>query len=488
MKPMCTIARCVLAGSILAVPALGAPSTTLVSATLSGAAGNGPSISPSVSADGRYVAFFSWAGNLVSDDQSSIGDIFVREVTTGGVRLISKSTAGVQANAISTKPAISANGRYVAFQSTASNLVSGDTNGKTDIFVRDLEANVTTRVSVSTAGAQASGDSLNPAISADGRFVAFESDASDLVPGDTNAARDIFVRDTVRSTTSRVSVASNGAEANNSSGNSAISADGRIIAFQSGASNLSRLDTNNFSDIYVRNTQVPATVLVSRPDAGGAADGPSYSPAISADGNTVVFESLASNLDASDTNGFSDIYSVRLSPLSVARVSVSADGVQGNGDSTKPKVSADGTVVSFHSTASNLVPGDTNGHADIFARRASGAVRRVSVASSGAEGNGVSETHDLSGDGRMIVFDSGSSNLVSNDENGVFDVFLYAPFDGSAYPYILAEAVSALLVSGGLERVNDVDRMNLENPPGRKVNLLDAAWIARKASGVLPNP
>jgi Tol biopolymer transport system component len=226
-----------LALNAMSVPtagAAGSATTQRVSVATGGAQGNNMSGwrgAPVTSADGRWVAFDSLASNLVAGDTNAIDDVFVRDRTTGTTERVSVSTSGAQGNAISNAPAISADGRFVAFESSATNLVRGDTNGASDIFVRDRQARTTERISVATNGAQANGASHQAAISADGRFVAFASDASNLVPSDTNNTTDIFVRDRQTHTTERVSVSSNGIEGTGFSADPSLSADGRFVAF-----------------------------------------------------------------------------------------------------------------------------------------------------------------------------------------------------------------------------------------------------------------
>jgi Tol biopolymer transport system component len=229
-------------------------------------------------------------------------------LAAGSAMRISVSSSGVQANGDSLEtPSISADGRYVAFESAASNLVAGDTNGSRDIFVRDRTSNTTTLVSVGLSGAQSDGVSTTPSISADGRFVAFTSNATNLVAGDTNSAYDIFVRDTTANTTTRVSVSTSGAEANNSSYRPSISADGRYVAFDSLASNLISGDTNSTYDIFVRDTTANTTTRISVGPADVEGNGISLNASISADGRHVVLTSNATNLVTGDTNSAYDI-------------------------------------------------------------------------------------------------------------------------------------------------------------------------------------
>jgi Tol biopolymer transport system component len=303
-------------------------------------------------------------------------------------------SAGTEGNSFSVVPSLSPDGRFVAFRSGASNLVAGDTNGVTDIFVRDTCVGglagctpSTIRVSVDSARTEGNRDSGNTAISADGRFVAFGSGASNLVAGDTNGTSDIFVRDTCvggpagcTPSTIRVSVDSAGTEGNSGSFFPSLSPDGRFVAFRSGASNLVAGDTNGTHDIFVRDTCVggpagctPSTIRVSVDSAGTEGDSISTSPSLSADGRFVAFASLASNLVAGDTNGAQDIFirdtcvgePVGCTPSTI-RVSVDSGGTEGDSSSTSPSLSADGRFVAFASGASNLVAGDTNSVQDVF--------------------------------------------------------------------------------------------------------------------------
>ena len=284
--------------------------TERVSVASDGSEGDSDSYSSaiSISGDGRYVAFESYASNLVPGDTNDMGDIFVHDRVTAETTRVSVDSAGNEGNAWSYGVAISADGRHVAFRSYASNLVPGDTNDMGDIFVHDRQTGETTRVSVDSAGSEGNGWSEYPSISADGRFVAFESYASNLVPVDTNDTMDIFVHDRQTGTTERVSVASDGSEGDSGSYSSAISADGRFVAFESGASNLVPGDSNEMTDIFVHDCQTGTTERVSVASDGSEGDSGSYSSAISADGRFVALSSYASNLVPGDTNGTEDIF------------------------------------------------------------------------------------------------------------------------------------------------------------------------------------
>jgi Tol biopolymer transport system component len=254
----------------------------------------------------------------------------------------------------------------VAFNSDASNIVPGDTNNSFDIFVRDRLTNTTTNVSVDSAGNQGDGQSFTPSISADGRFVAFISNASNLVPGDTNRYTDIFVRDTLTNTTTRVSLDSAGNQGNYHSYNPSISADGRFVAFSSVASNIVPGDTNNSFDIFVRDRLTNTTTGVSVDSAGNQGNLQSGSPSISADGRFVAFTTNASNLVPGDTNINRDIFVRDTLTNTTTLVSLDSAGNQGNSYSIFPSISADGRFVAFYSKSSNIVPGDTNNTDDIF--------------------------------------------------------------------------------------------------------------------------
>jgi Tol biopolymer transport system component len=372
------------------------------------------------------VAFDSDATNFVSGDTNGATDIFLRDLVSGLTTRASVGAGGVQGNNRSSGPKFSTNGRILSFTSDATNLVAGDTNGLTDIFVRDLNAAQTTRVNVSTSGVQANDFSFEHAINQDGRFVAFSSSASNLVAGDTNQLSDIFVRDRVAGTTVRVNVSSNGAEANGNSSAPALSADGRFVAFASGSNNLVPGETSGQTQIYVRDRTAGQTTLVSVSNGGAEGNfGVSTPPSISADGRIVAFSSFSTNLAPGDDNFQEDVFVRDRTTGQTTRISLGVNGVEGNGFSANPVVSADGRLVAFVSDANNLVPGDNNNSVDLFVfDRATGRTTRVDVASNGAEADArVILTAQISADNRLIVFDSSATNLVPGDTNDWTDVF-----------------------------------------------------------------
>jgi flagellin-like hook-associated protein FlgL len=336
-----------------------------------GTQGNGDSstFSPaSLSADGRFVVFQSDATNLVAGDTNAASDIFVHDRLTGQTTRVSVDSSGTQASGGSSfDPAISADGRYVVFESSATNLVAGDTNARSDIFVHDRLTSQTTRVSVDSSGTQANGESDLGSVSADGRYVAFYSSASNLVAGDTNAALDVFVHDRQTGQTTRVSVDSSGIQATGGdSDDPTISADGRYVTFESDATNLVAGDTNAATDVFVHDRQTGQTTRVSVDSSSTQGNDRSFDAAISADGRYVAFESDATNLVAGDTNAAKDLFLRDLHTGQTIRISVNSSGTQGNGSNDGAAISADGRYVTFYSSASNLVNGDTNGVKDVF--------------------------------------------------------------------------------------------------------------------------
>jgi Ca2+-binding RTX toxin-like protein len=409
---------------------------SIVSVDSAGNLGNSFSYNPSISADGRFVAFLSNASNIVPGDTNRQTDIFVRDTLTNTTTGVSVDSAGNLGNLQSLGPSISADGRFVAFYSYSSNIVPGDTNDTYDIFVRDTLTNTTTRVSVDSAGNQGNIGSNSPSISADGRFVAFYSSASNIVPGDTNRTEDIFVRDTLTNTTTRaVDRASDQAFGNSFFNPPSISADGRFVAFDSGGSNIVPGDTNNTGDIFVRDTLTNTTTRVSVDSAGNQANDASNSPSISADGRFVAFDSSASNIVPGDTNNTEDIFVRDTLTNTTTGVSVDSAGNLGNSYSNNPSISADGRFVAFQSGASNIVPGDTNNTGDIFVRDTlTNTTTRVSVDSAGNQGNFGSGGPSISADGRFVAFLSNAFNLVPGDTNNTFDIFVA---DNSSTPNVI---------------------------------------------------
>lgn len=339
------------------------------------------------------------------------------------------------ANLASANAAISADGRFIAFHSAASNLVSKDTNNKQDIFVFDRNMKIMERVSVSTNGIEANHYSIRPSISGDGRYVAFMSLATNLVENsDNNHQLDVFVHDRNEKTTELVSVSVDGTAGNTKSLNPVISTDGVHIAFESFANNLIENDTNENADIFVRNIIEKNTEVVSLSTTGQQANHGSASPAISSDGRYVLFHSPARNLvpidnkrsDASEWN-FSDVFLRDRKLGKTEIISVNRKGKPGNHPSMNPSVSSDGRFVAFASMANDLVPnypdgpleiigkGLTASRIDIFVRdREIGVTKLVSTDKDGMPGNHQSQAPKISSNGRYVTFQSAASNLTES--------------------------------------------------------------------------
>lgn len=403
-----------------------------VSVATSGAQANhdAQTFGPSLSADGRFVVFYSHAANLVPSDTNGNTDVFVRDRQTGETSRVSVSTAGMQGNSFSNSPSISGDGRYVAFFSGASNLVDVDSNGRSDVFVHDRNTGTTTLVSVTGGGAQGNQDSYQPVISADGSTVAFVSSASNLVIGDSNVESDVFVKDLTTSTVTRVSVASDGSQSNGYASLGDISGNGRLVTFSSPASNLVPGDTNGQHDIFLHDRQTSSTERISL--SSGGAQGSRYSegPSMSSDGRFVAFTSLAPDLVAGDSNNNRDVFLRDRATGTTTLVSRSSAGIQGDRESAGSSISKDGRFISFGSASTNLVADDTNNPeasdpGDAFLHdTGTGLTTRVSLSTTGAQGNDHSSPGPLSADGSVVVFSSRATNMVDDDTNGRWDVFV----------------------------------------------------------------
>lgn len=400
---------------------------SVVSRNEAGEAATQPSLFPVISADGRRVVFECDAANLVPGDTLGFRDIILRDTIAESVARVSARPDGAEANDFSRYPVLSSDGRFVAFSSRASNLVPGEANRLYDVFVSDDSTVPPTMVRASSSPVGQPGDahSLWPAISADGRFVAFESRASNLVTGDTLGFYDVFVFDRCANSVRRVSVSASGGEANGASTRPSISGDGRFVAFFSSASNLVAGDFNGVSDVFVFDCRTGTTERVSVSSSGIESDGDCRRPSLSADGNRVAFVSFASNLAPGDTNGLKDIFVRDRVAGTTVRVSESTAGAQGNGRSQYPSISADGRFVVFESNARNLVSFDGNNRLDVF--RHDLATRETILVSSrpdGTSGVGDSAHASVSADGSAVSFDSDVPDLAPGDANGVRDAFV----------------------------------------------------------------
>jgi Tol biopolymer transport system component len=377
---------------------------------------SGNNDTPVISADGRYIAFASNASNFSSIDYGSDSDIFVFDRQTRMISMVSVASDGTVGNGISTHPAISADGRYIAFQSLATNLVANDTNNDYDVFLHDCLTNETKLVSsTSNQYPPAIGRSISPSVSADGRYVAFTSDASNLVLlSDFNSTSDVYRRDMQTGATILVSAQTNSTSGNLRSGTPKISGDGRYVAFVSSATNLvSNSDTNGALDVFVRDCQSGTTTLVSESYNGHAGNSTSQDPGISRDGRYVSLTSYAGNLVTNDNNSVTDIYVRDIVTHSTTRASFAPDGNEWDRHSFNPSISANGRYLSYTTYG-------TDG-----------------VNNQNVKGNHDSTYSTISANGKYVVFESDSTNLVTGDSNGFKDVFLRGPLTDFPWPMFL---------------------------------------------------
>ena len=350
-----------------------------------------------------------------------------------GTKRVSIGNDGKQGKYGSYAPSLTPDGRFLAFESESANMVSGDSIAYKSVFVRDMQTGQNSLISIASDGTQANGISRNPTISSDGRYVAFESEANNLVEGDTNNFPDIFVNDRQSGTTKLISIGFDGAPANERNTSPSISSDGRYVVFYSNASNLVNDDNNGYTDVFVYDRQTDQTELVSVSSDGTQGNTNTFSRSISGNGRFVAYASHASNLVADDLNGKEDIFIHDLETGITELISVASDGTQGNDNSGSPSISFDGRYVAFNSYSGNLVDNDTNDYCnygvtckDVFVRdRQSGTTERISISSNGAEGNDYSSDPRISIDGRYIAFGSKASNLVPWDNNGFHDVYVH---------------------------------------------------------------
>jgi hypothetical protein len=418
------------------------------------AEGNASSYFPSTSDDGLLVAFVSNASNLIPDDTNERDDIFVVDRSSGEVVRASVSSAGEEAettdrNGQAWLPQISGDGGSVLFSSYASNLVADDTNGVTDLFVHDLNSGETERVSVSSSGAQSNSEPFDAAINASGRFVAFSTLATTLSKDDAPNQWDVFLHDRKTGRTRWISRGFRGGKADDSSWRVSISSSGRYIAFDSDASNLVENDGNGTIDIFRYDRRTGKTILVSKGKNGEPADKGSFDPSISADGDLVVFQTGARNLvKQPDGNHARDVYLRDIDRKRNRRISLGIGGYEPDGSSFAPRISADDRFVTYESDASNLVASDTNNVRDVFVfDRVGRSTTVVSVNDAGESGDDRSLNGGISADGCVVVFGSAAANLVEDDMNDSRDVFarlgLMKSCYGSPHPAACVSSSSA---------------------------------------------
>ncbi|HVH32815.1 MAG TPA: hypothetical protein VM847_01735, partial [Tahibacter sp.] len=527
--------------------------------------------SQGLSADGRFVVFSSVASDLVGDDSNGVEDVFVRDQLTGTLRRVSVTAAGVQGNGASRLPSISANGRYVSFQSEASNFFAGDGNDK-DVFVKDLYSGALVRATTLADGSAPASPEialaatvLRSALSADGRYVAFSTYRA-LIAGDTNGRIDVYVKDLVSGALDLVSSNDAGQPGDNHSQFPALSLDGRYVAYTSTAGNLvAGVPGNSLTNrVFVKDRLTRLSSLASAAANGTPANGTCVYPAISADGRYVAFQSASGNLPSSGstadrvfvkdmTSGAIELvaqgsgYGASLTPV------LSADGryvafqvavntapghvavfvkdrqtgtmvdqhvTPGGAPALEeqvageprlwPSISADGRFVAFQSVSSTIAPPDDNAAADVFVRdRTLAFTQRASGVYANPRNDGDSDNVSISRDGRIAVYDSFSTRLVDGDANGMRDVFLYRtdsgattristsadgrPGNGPSYSPTLAAATGDVyflssasnLVPGDTNGKVDVFRKHLADGSIERMNLHLGSQAAADAQGPL---
>ncbi|MDO9180711.1 MAG: cadherin-like domain-containing protein, partial [Agitococcus sp.] len=387
---------------------------------------NGSSIGGVFSADGTQVLFDSNASNLVADDTNDVYDVFVKDIKTGEITRISTDATGKQANGESFGVVFSADGTKVLFESVASNLVANDNNEKIDVFLKDLKTGEITLVSANGSAEGFNGNSYAVALSADGTKVLFNSDANNAAISDTNNVTDAFIKDLTTGEITRVSTDSGDKEVQGSAIVAVgMSADGTKVLLQSNSANLVFGDNNDAYDVFLKDLKTGAVTRVSTNYEDTESNGNSEGYAISADGTQVLFDSDADNLVDGDTNRAYDVFVKNIETGVVTRVSTNPDGSEANGASFGGTFSADGTKVLLSSEATNLAPNDENSTQDVFVKDlTTGEILRVSSDDKGSAANGLSDGYGLSADGQQILFTSDATNLVLNDGNRASDVFI----------------------------------------------------------------
>ena len=499
------IGTVLLFAAAIGAQALAPTSLERVSISATEQQGNGPSFGSSISGDGRFVVFSSEATNLTGLPTNRVSQIYLRDRQSGFTELASVGalTAGGPrqiANGDARNARISEDGRFVAFWSSATNLVAGDTNNAGDVFRRDRRGS-TIRISASTAGAGGDQASRRPSMSGDGNRIAFQSDATNLAAGDTNAVTDVFVRDVATSTLARISTAAGGAQANGSSELPWISRDGNFVTFTSEATNLVPGDTNAHSDVFLKNLLTGEIKMVSVDPEGNPGDANSTFAFPSDEGRFVAFVSRSTNLVDDDDNSSLDVFVRDMEAGETIRVSVNSDGEEGDADSgfshASPgvdlefaipvRLSADGRFVSFVSDATNLDDNDTNDLLDVFVRDLqTEETARISEGANGVEADADCDYLAMSSSGKYVSFSTAATVFLDDDTNDLRDVYvttLAASGSGNTSPiadagvdFEAAEQETVTLDGTGSFDLDDDELAFLwTQVSGRPVNLRNAA-------------
>jgi Tol biopolymer transport system component len=432
--------------ALVPAPAAGAADLVLASSRPDGVKANALSFqtSRSLSADGSRIAFQSLASNLLPADTDTASDVYVKHLSTGALLLASTNAAGVKGNDGSFTAALDADGTTVALDSVATNFDPSDADGLLDVYVKDLRTGNLTLVSRNAAGVKGNDHSSDPSLSADGTKVAFESRADNLDPADTDHDADIYVKDLATGSLTLASRSTSGGKGNGFSTMASLAVDGSSVAFQSRSTNLDPGDTDTLADIYARDLASGRTQLVSTTAPGAKANDDSFSPSMSADGNRVAFQTSSTNLDPADTDpNVADVYVKDRASGALRLASTTATGVKALSapffGSAAPSLSADGTQLAFESRATNLDPADTDGFYDIYAKDlATDALRLLSTTAQNVKSNNDDGLAAISPDASAVAFVSAATNLSPADTDALPDVYVKArgtscaDFSGSA--------------------------------------------------------
>lgn len=437
--------------------------TTLEGVTAQGIPGVLEQEARALTPDARFLVMSVRSPNLIVGDTNSTWDIYVRDRQDGAIERVSIATDGTQGDGPARDADISDDGRFVAFASEASNLHPGDGNGMSDVFLRDRQLGTTTLVSRTSGGTVGNSWALNPAISADGRWIAFLGRASDLVANDTNVSDDVFVFDAQTSTMERVSVSSTGVEANSLSSNLDISGDGRFVVFDSQAWNLVPGDQlGGKIDVFLRDRLAGTTVRLSEAAGGIAANDNSMRPSISADGQFVAFESFSTNLVGGDPVG-ADVFLVELASGALTLESRATDGTPGTGQFAE--LSADGRYLTFTTLGGSVyATSDLNNASDVYLRDVQAATTtHVSLDSTGAQSwSGVGAVTCVAADGLTVAFTTANAYALG-DFNLREDAFVrnldivVAPIATYCSPKTNSLGCSPLIAAVGTPRASGLD-------------------------------
>jgi Tol biopolymer transport system component len=408
--------------------------TTRASVSSAGEQADGSSFAPSVSEDGRYLAFASAASNLVPSDENGVIDVFVRDRLAETTERVSIATDGAEANGRSDAAKISRNGRFVAFQSAATNLIESDGNARDDVFVHDRDTGVTERVSRAIDGGDPDSTSLVDSISDDGRYIGFWSGASNLIDDDGNGTWDSFVFDRETGTTERVSVQQNGLEAPTGGTFSALSGDGRFVAFASSSQLTLAVKKEGKLSVFVRDRVAGITIRVSQSPSGFYESGDSAEPSMSRDGRFVAYSSSSYQLTNLYLPWRRRIYVTDIETGETQLVALDFPNQDcpnarcARLDAGSPSISADGRFVAFMSRSQQVMPANHVGRAlqarVYVADRLTGFLRRISVDPNHGVGSACANRPAISGDGRVVAYHTNSDDLIVDDTNLAADVLV----------------------------------------------------------------